>query len=1834
MMQDTASPTVDKRPVILHLSDLHFGWDGDVRRQEERTLTLKGLGETVMNLDTDWRPNCICISGDIGWQGEAGDYELARKWLLSFIGALQLSADALILCPGNHDASRPSARRYPRPSNPTEADDVLGTDPLPALYEEPFTAFSAFCGEMRVPLMRVGSRDSYLVGSRCFLGVRFVALNSAWFAKDDSDRANLWVGLPLLRRMEASKQLPAPREVFEPPLTVALIHHPREWLAEDEIRVAGARPNTHDFLALRTDLILTGHTHGEVRAADLCSERAWVLSGGAAYAGASHFNSFRLIRFEGDRLVYRAFEFDPRTPSQVWCPKTGPISLPLGGPQSAQPTPAYPCDEGLLSKLRNACRKDAMRLVERKSRQIKPFGILPDPIDRDVAVRVTQEQDRYDAQRRLIFPKESLVPIPLYDATRRERRCLLLGDLGTGKSTLAGMLVAKILAAETRSLAAVVPAKSLALSSSSTVRELLHAASQYVSGQVAPDVEGMSLEVAIKGGVEVTLVIDGLDEVPKATAAVLLRQVWALTDQWPNIQVLATGRPVELLGVGYEQWRLLQTLPLADEEKRRIFEAEVRAEGKDEAEAQDLAEKAMGALRRFPALNALTGTPLAARLAFQKMPALDGAAERLSLGDLLAELLYERLGRWSRRDTKETTTPLLEERLPTPDARAALLGQLCVRAIDGNIKTREHALFVLRGSVGSNEHALAEQALESFEQAGLVVFDEGLSFPVQPLFEVAAGYGLVEFWRGNETEPMAPAPARWRIVSFAATMARRLGLVADLKARFSEFVGVLLRDPTGIPPACYVVTELQDSDFAIETLGRCKDLGPRPLTLLWEEEFASARAVAETIYMAGDEGFDWFYAEYLDPRYPTRHYASAVNSAIFRQWASLSRNGVTVHQQRLLELLVRPHVAAGTGRVIDIIPALAILVPNAFAAEERTWFQSSFLGEGILSKVAEEVLRTAHRAGSHNIVNAVLIERAKSSPFAAGLWMQLNPGAPPPMQIVKGLIRANRAEYPCKSAESATGDCIRRIGEDSWAAVLRWCLSEGDAALAGCAALELMRRGIEDRFELLRAALLGSLRGVRAAERALRETVKEAGQRGIRWLGGVVASTEGEHLGAPEGCWRVFLEGLQDLKGEGPRLLAKSVGAIGPFLLQRHPEVREGLNRLLKGPSGPSYCSALRKQLGHWDPTVRYGAAMVLVVCDPSADAQALDVLVRGRPGKGFGSWHEWEAYLLSLRFGPTVLAHIESGLNSYSARSRALALAILARHEMPLTAELRRDLIVSLLDTENWWLDGREKDTSLLARSEALPVLRSAAERVVGHSAISAAEALLKFHRGALSPIQEAKYELLVLARPHGSLGAIQGMLGRMREDECYAQTIEEAAKQIEEQGAPAPLLEVVRRAISTPSEWKSVVWELSQGSLGGLGYEDNGQLLLDIGRIDREWGRAIGRACQELLQDPRVRQLRFKEAIHWIALLGHEFGAISAGDLEGALSAGHSIARATEQAIIARLGRVPSQVHTRDRIGLPPAGLGKPTRVRPTHEVTTGKLKEFARPSENLHPELHQTIEDALLETPLKDDYLDELGKGGVPGALVSSCLRFCYGRRLGMRESLQLFRFWPDTVQRQDRLMMRLYRCWREHCTADIRTHPDTKRQFLEELDALLLRDTYSACDVAAQLLVLRGRLLPAQIGRVFEFCAENPWSLNTEMGKLFVDWLSGDLDAETAEAVDAACTRALGVLDETSWEPTSQEHLREIIAFLLFPSVYWACTGKESDRAGRVFLRGLKFLAGHAGGGQAVIARLADMLKTLEPLLAKVRPSLIEGLLHQGRQSDDLALRAICRLFSLR
>lgn len=1815
-------------PVVLHISDLHFGWEGSASQEVDRTLCLRSLVQCLHELDASWKPTIVCVTGDIGWRGAVEDYQKAREWLLELLTELNLPPTSLLLCPGNHDSDRKLALSNVRPSQRSDAERVLQC-PLAKQYLDPFGAFEDFCRNLGVPPYLFDGKESYIVGFRRVSALNFVCLNSAWFSQGDNDKGSLWLGLPQIRLMEAQGHLPKANSC-EGESTITLLHHPREWYHEGEISALGnGQPNTFDYLCHRSHAILTGHTHGEVRAADQYAEFAWHLSGGAAFAGASHFNSFRLIKFESDALIYRSFEFDPRASNAPWGPKGHARSLPLGG-RTDTARSDFSAKEEELEPYQYAAKTHAERLLLTKSRSITPFGTLPPPLPLSVVLHSAEVPPEFADDRRLLRDKRQEVTLTFLQAIRSSRRSLLLGDMGTGKSTLAAELVSEIIHTNRGILPVLIEAKAIQLEEQLTIARLLDLISAYANAQTFPALSPISVQTLLNRRNEILIIVDGLDEMPEGAPNLLLRRLYELPDHWPNIHVVATGRPVELAGVSFTDWQVIFPAQLSDQDKLALLKYEAMAEGKPEAEATRTAEALYAKLYGMPVVNAVATTPLFVRLLYSRLSQVK-AGEVITIGDLLYDLAKQRAGGWAKKDQKSQIAPLFEDSFPSAIFRIEILALLALALKSRDRMTRDEAIVLLDARFRSHGllqgAALAEQALEFFSSAGLLLVETFVAFPSQSLLELFQGVGIATNWKlGAQTTPLEEYP--WRAMSFACAVLRSQGQIGAFREKITAYLEHLLGSPAGIVPAAYVIAEALDAPSADRFLDGLKALPQHSLHIDWEAPGQSAQAVAIGLQMAAG-GFEWFYEQYLDPRYPFLHRGSAIVERIFTAWAALPRASLSDKTQAMLSAIVRPHILAGSHHLLQVLPTLAVLVPDAFTADERLWFRASLLENDSFREIAISELIERHKSDAE-LVDSLLLHLARDgNSKPAALWCELNPSGQPNAAIMRAhlLTRINKGANP-----PALEEWSSKLDKDSLLAFARWAVFDERPSVAAGAAIMLFESE-NAPFSIIGRPLLRALHDggyIQRAEEVLDQVIEKEGRTVLIELADEIAATENEMHGAHSGWWRLFLKHIGLAGNDAPDLLRSVTGGVGCFLLARHPEIRQALRDLLTSGEGHKFTAALRDQLYSVNPPPKHGAAMILLVVSPETEAMALEIVVQLRSRETYGSWHEWEEYLLTLSLGPSVLQHLHARYSRLDSYSQVLALAILARKGIPLTEPEQRQLHIELLSLRNWNLARHVS----VEKAHAIQFLVEGMDEDNADVAARAATELLNRYSEQLSAEQLAK-AIVISGGNKLHQFETQQWLERYQSDPDFQKAYSEARAAIHETGREDPLFSLCCDALTNNAKWADIIWRLffENRSLGVVDAEEAGQWLLEQAQKSDTLRTSIGSATTTFLEDPRVRQNRWTDTVQWLAVVADECSPLPEDKIQEVLFRHpEPIYRSAAAALIARLGKAPEVIISRDRIGAMPDLLS----LKEQKQVFSDKdLANFVRSSETLHPDLCPAIEACLLRTG-KTQQLDQLAVMGATGALVAAVFSYLYSVPPQLDWIIRYVSLTEKFPERPDRCRERLIECWRASLQLANREEA-FKLSLIERLHNALEGDDANFFFLAWSIFRLRKGFTAEEAAKVVAYYAGHPGYYDYGLIVIFCEWLvSSQLGADEISSIVQSLERALVTMDGWAWEP--EHNKRTCYPLLLFPVSSWCLTSSlaPSELSVQVFLKGLRHLftlRNHRNSNQHDEEEAINAMSEVINVVGKAPKSCLRAIALAGIKSDDAIVRTIARFLSI-
>lgn len=328
----TVSTSVSERvapntPVILHLSDIHFGtkpgkdgpiemhrfYSGDYERPLHEHL-ISEFGSNSANFAQDHRRFVLVVSGDLTYQGTEDEFERVHEFLVVLCESLTLSRDRVILVPGNHDVHWPSAKENAR----KRFDNYLvflhnfyGED----LFRERYPLVK---WDLRVNGTRPAPEE--LIAIYHWDGLSVAGLNSCVYETEQHH-----YGFVGGKQLDNLKRLLDQSAGAASDLRVAVLHHhlhpfpepilsrtdPEIWMDLSTIRDAGLVERRLEKLGF--DLVLHGHKHKPQLRETLVHEQAvskalpprmFVCGAGSAgvdaseleHATSNHYAMLELLR--------------------------------------------------------------------------------------------------------------------------------------------------------------------------------------------------------------------------------------------------------------------------------------------------------------------------------------------------------------------------------------------------------------------------------------------------------------------------------------------------------------------------------------------------------------------------------------------------------------------------------------------------------------------------------------------------------------------------------------------------------------------------------------------------------------------------------------------------------------------------------------------------------------------------------------------------------------------------------------------------------------------------------------------------------------------------------------------------------------------------------------------------------------------------------------------------------------------------------------------------------------------------------------------------------------------------------------------------------------------------------------------------------------------------------------------------------------------------------------------------------------------------------------------------------------------------------------------------
>jgi nucleoside phosphorylase/predicted phosphodiesterase len=302
------SDTGGMKATWLHVSDFHFK-RGD---PYDRDVVLKALVRSVERFRTEEgrQPDLIFATGDIADKGHPDEYPAATAFFDALLAAAGVEKRRLFVIPGNHDVDRTKGKFLQRTLGAREEADEYFRPGGPALHiEQKQRAFADwfnryFDGIRAFPEDTTCAPAEVVDTGGGRIGI--LPLNSAAFCQDDHDHGKLWIGRRCLdAAIDALKLLGAQ-------LTIALVHHPLDWLHSVE------GTNIRTALQSHVDIVLRGHLHEtDVQHIAGVTGEALHMAAGASYQTRGWPNRALYATLDGGAIEIFPIRYED-SPREVW----------------------------------------------------------------------------------------------------------------------------------------------------------------------------------------------------------------------------------------------------------------------------------------------------------------------------------------------------------------------------------------------------------------------------------------------------------------------------------------------------------------------------------------------------------------------------------------------------------------------------------------------------------------------------------------------------------------------------------------------------------------------------------------------------------------------------------------------------------------------------------------------------------------------------------------------------------------------------------------------------------------------------------------------------------------------------------------------------------------------------------------------------------------------------------------------------------------------------------------------------------------------------------------------------------------------------------------------------------------------------------------------------------------------------------------------------------------------------------------------------------------------------------------------------------------------------
>ncbi|WP_162799843.1 NACHT domain-containing protein [Pedobacter jeongneungensis] len=1417
-----------------------------------------------------------------------------------------------------------------------------------------------------------------------------------------------------------------------------------------------------------------------------------------------------------------------------------------------------------------------------------------------------------------------------------DKPTFLFGDIGSGKSTLLAQHFVKQLSEE--NICIFLTAGYLKGKIQSEISTFQKEIEEFVNKELGLAGSYFELDGLLNSGKEITLVVDGVDELSRSEIVNLSTHLLSLSEHQVNIRVVASGRPFEVQKyIHFNDWNCLTTIDLVEEDIFQILENEALAEGLSVQDALTDAKSRLDILKSNPELFGNTTNPLIATLIREFLIAGHSSS---TLGDILYEVILKKLS-WTVDDNKKDFVnftqfyPNTFQRLPFISEVAWSIFLSKNRAItDAGLHAAIDKVCAISLD-DPNRNLIIDEAIKFVTTTFLQKTTGGLTFQSHQLFQMLVGHHTYTTLAKGETINLgSDSYGQWRIISFVSTVARKIGENATVTDYMKNFLCEILSSESATPIAALLLAESRTDSLNQIFLVRVKQLGFSPLKFWGIDDKQVPNAFGYVFSALGRPGFEWLYENYLSPAHPSKSTSDELPVALLS--AFLLHKGFELGDQEKKELfeVAKYHMAAMTFSCQTFLPTIALAIPEYFDVKVRSILVVQSLKKPTLSSRAQEILKKEMTDGNlSHVIEGLEIEIAKDYGKSEALkfWFTIT-SETPSVSFIEKAVR-----FVADGDEKLFSILQQRVGKEPLKSFLVYCVLQRNKLSDASAILLYLYYEVRE-FKLIVPPILEKTSileyNTEVRLRILDHFFAQAGTEEIEYIIKNRPVPEHDH-GISELYLRYFLKCLEVSSAIYQNEFLTVVRFMGKYTLSRYPELREYFNKII---SRAEYLSALRYAVTNIDLPLRYNAACLLLIFDPINETKGVEIVIRSTFSRDTDHY-EWFRFCSKLNLGKTVLDHIYRLLPELIAVPKIYALKLLFHRGDPrVEGKLLSELVYGLLGeassldfSHSLSDDGVE---NIVRQDRFSELIYAALKDSNFNIRRSAASVIIDRYLDKISIKDQAKAWLLYIDySPEFGLDSFIKKHIELLENTDFVAQLYEYQKECEEiADKPSFLLIKLYEAINDIETWETfLITSITTRMMfdahhAYLLYA----ILVKLSAKQPTIRKKIGSAFKGMMELETFNQHRRNDYIPIFALMAHEFGSLENSSLERILTDFSAVSTETTCALLFRLGNIPQNFHPDIRY----TGHINIFSQRKAQEkyLEQSAVDKLLVNGEAIPVSLGRGVETSILLEFYSATDLQELKAQGATAAYFALVLSTSRRMDIGDFDYVDLLDIGGQKYD--DRKQTELQRNILRNIMDLQLDQPKKKEAFIKRLTAHLHAiENYLTFEFFDILFETTDKIQSKEFLLFVDVLCDNPDRLNLRQLNNLSELFSLSSGTEKQQITQHLKQKLKSLLNTAPSRNRKGFAMLIWVISLLILSVENELTKDTEDGV----LVGLKAIFLQDGAkyedeeGQLMF-KARDMLNYSDGLMEKIEPKIMRSIILAGRESNVVEIRSLCRILS--